>query len=98
MQSLEARIADRKKRAAENRKEGEKRGLAPVASDTSDFDVDAFMGGNVGDITGKLSDLSDKDFEAVMDHGDERAGVKSAIEAERKRRESRGNTNWTPNV
>lgn len=98
MKSLEARIADRKKRAAANREEGEERGLAPVASDASDFDVDAFMGGNVGDITGKLSDLSDKDFEAVMDRGDERAGVKSAVDAERKRRASRGNTNWTPNV
>lgn len=96
MQSLEARIADRKKRAAENRKEAEQRGIVPQKS-ADNFDADEFLSGNVSDITNGLSDLSDEDFEAVAGKGDERAGVKAAIEADRKRRAKRGNTDWSPN-
>lgn len=100
MQSLEARKKDRKKRAAENRKEAEERGIATSGSgsnEQSNFDAKAFLSGSVADVTNGLSDLSDEQFEAVADYGDERAGVKSAIEADRKRREKRGDTSWTPN-
>lgn len=96
MQSLEAREADRKKRAAENRKETEQRGIASQKS-AGTFDAAEFLSGNVSDITNGLSDLSDEDFDAVAAKGDERAGVKSAIEADRKRRAKRGNTDWSPN-
>lgn len=92
MQSLEARKKDRKKR---NARAEEKR--AEQKSNASSFDAAEFLSGSVEDVTNGLSSLSDAEFEAVADAGDKRAGVKSAIEADRKRREKRGDTNWTPN-
>lgn len=97
MKSLEARKADRKRRAAENRKDAEEQGVAQPKQETA-FDASEFLSGNVGDITNGIADLSDEQFAEVEAAGDKREGVKSAIAADRKRRESRGGTNWTPNL
>lgn len=103
MKSLAERKADRRRRLAESRKEADAMGIdrdAPAAGSTATapFDVAEFLSSDVKTVTSMLPDLPDADFAAVVEHGDKRAGVTSAIEAEQKRRDSRGNTDWTPNL